>query len=160
MTGVQTCALPISDFREMRRATGAMRMAFNVKGVKKAVDVTEFLQQEIWKPLTLATGGYIMRNMMDAQTRIAMSGLKGFFLHPMDYIMWATHRKGIEDIAGKEWMVRDELGNITKNWADEQTQFAQTMEDGVYRWLEDPADRKSTRLNSSHIPLSRMPSSA
>ena len=26
-------------------------------------------------------------------------------------------------------------------------------------WLEAP-DRKSTRLNSSHIPLSRMPSSA
>ena len=25
---------------------------------------------------------------------------------------------------------------------------------------EDDADRKSTRLNSSHIPLSRMPSSA
>ena len=28
------------------------------------------------------------------------------------------------------------------------------------RWLGLPIDRKSTRLNSSHIPLSRMPSSA
>ena len=30
------------------------------------------------------------------------------------------------------------------------------------QWLQDttPIDRKSTRLNSSHIPLSRMPSSA
>ena len=28
------------------------------------------------------------------------------------------------------------------------------------RLLDTPADRKSTRLNSSHIPLSRMPSSA
>ena len=28
---------------------------------------------------------------------------------------------------------------------------------GVYRYM---LDRKSTRLNSSHIPLSRMPSSA
>ena len=27
-------------------------------------------------------------------------------------------------------------------------------------WETAPADRKSTRLNSSHIPLSRMPSSA
>ena len=26
--------------------------------------------------------------------------------------------------------------------------------------IENPPDRKSTRLNSSHIPLSRMPSSA
>ena len=41
----------------------------------------------------------------------------------------------------------------------------------VHRWMDNPAnrkinqeyssgDRKSTRLNSSHIPLSRMPSSA
>ena len=36
---------------------------------------------------------------------------------------------------------------------------------GLYAWqrgeaLGVPQDRKSTRLNSSHIPLSRMPSSA
>ena len=30
----------------------------------------------------------------------------------------------------------------------------------VQFWLEQNVDRKSTRLNSSHIPLSRMPSSA
>ena len=30
----------------------------------------------------------------------------------------------------------------------------------VQAWQEVPIDRKSTRLNSSHIPLSRMPSSA
>mgnify|MGYP003342957024 CR=1 FL=1 len=34
--------------------------------------------------------------------------------------------------------------------------LAQRQNDGVL----DPLDRKSTRLNSSHIPLSRMPSSA
>ena len=28
------------------------------------------------------------------------------------------------------------------------------------KWNKEKADRKSTRLNSSHIPLSRMPSSA
>ena len=32
--------------------------------------------------------------------------------------------------------------------------------DGHERMLLDALDRKSTRLNSSHIPLSRMPSSA
>ena len=31
---------------------------------------------------------------------------------------------------------------------------------GVRVGIEAPADRKSTRLNSSHITLSRMPSSA
>ena len=32
--------------------------------------------------------------------------------------------------------------------------------DAVFRGLHTLKDRKSTRLNSSHIPLSRMPSSA
>ena len=32
--------------------------------------------------------------------------------------------------------------------------------DLAFRGILDPGDRKSTRLNSSHIPLSRMPSSA
>ena len=41
-------------------------------------------------------------------------------------------------------------GAITQEEADKR--FA--------AWLEEKADRKSTRLNSSHIPLSRMPSSA
>ena len=38
----------------------------------------------------------------------------------------------------------------TKTWADI----------GIIAWLVDAADRKSTRLNSSHIQKSRMPSSA
>ena len=33
-------------------------------------------------------------------------------------------------------------------------------EQGISAELSDFLDRKSTRLNSSHIPLSRMPSSA
>ena len=35
----------------------------------------------------------------------------------------------------------------------------QTLDDGTL-WREDGLDRKSTRLNSSHIQKSRMPSSA
>ena len=34
------------------------------------------------------------------------------------------------------------------------------LNNAVFRGVEAPLDRKSTRLNSSHIPLSRMPSSA
>ena len=30
----------------------------------------------------------------------------------------------------------------------------------VYHWIHDSIDRKSTRLNSSHLEQSRMPSSA
>ena len=39
-------------------------------------------------------------------------------------------------------------------------QFNVPVPNGIPAFSVDEADRKSTRLNSSHIPLSRMPSSA
>ena len=39
-------------------------------------------------------------------------------------------------------------------------QFADSLRDHIRSWTIPGLDRKSTRLNSSHIPLSRMPSSA
>ncbi|MBM4224613.1 MAG: hypothetical protein FJ167_07440, partial [Gammaproteobacteria bacterium] len=45
----------------MRVRTGEERAAF------KAIDV---LQNQIWKPLTLMTGGYVVRNSLDAQVRM------------------------------------------------------------------------------------------
>ena len=38
--------------------------------------------------------------------------------------------------------------------------FSILFDGGLAWYLSNPLDRKSTRLNSSHIPLSRMPSSA
>ena len=61
----------------MRVRTGEERAAF------KAIDV---LQNQIWKPLTLMTGGYVVRNSLDAQVRMAFSGLPSVFTHPFEYI--------------------------------------------------------------------------
>jgi len=61
----------------MRVRTGEERAAF------KAIDV---LQNSIWKPLTLMTGGYVVRNSLDAQVRMAFSGLPSVFTHPFEYI--------------------------------------------------------------------------
>ena len=47
-----------------------------------------------------------------------------------------------------------EVGGVTKEEA--QNIIAKRVEE----LRKNPVDRKSTRLNSSHIPLSRMPSSA
>ena len=49
------------------------------------------------------------------------------------------------------------IGSIVRSlWAWEDTNIAKHLAVGA----ESSLDRKSTRLNSSHIPLSRMPSSA
>ena len=52
-----------------------------------------------------------------------------------------THQNGLMGLCHRGW----ELNGNTKHLAE-------------YLW--ESGDRKSTRLNSSHIPLSRMPSSA
>lgn len=61
----------------MRVRTGEERAAF------KAIDL---LQTQIWKPLTLMTGGYVVRNSLDAQVRMAFSGLPSAFTHPIEYM--------------------------------------------------------------------------
>jgi hypothetical protein len=61
----------------MRVRTGEERAGL------KAVDV---LQNSIWKPLTLMTGGYVVRNSLDAQVRMAFSSLPSVFTHPFEYI--------------------------------------------------------------------------
>ena len=48
--------------------------------------ILDAFQNAIWKPLNLATIGYIMRNSMDAQLRMAIGGKTGFFSHPGEYI--------------------------------------------------------------------------
>jgi hypothetical protein len=59
----------------------------------------ELLQQRVWKLTTLATGGYIIRNMMDAQVRMATGGINQF-RHPIDYINAVMGRKYGESITG------------------------------------------------------------
>jgi len=50
------------------------------------IDVLDGLQNAIWKPLNLATIGYIMRNSIDAQVRMAIGGASGILNHPGEYI--------------------------------------------------------------------------
>lgn len=49
------------------------------------IAILDGLQNAIWKPLTLATIGYIVRNAMDAQLRMAIGGKTGIS-HPGEYI--------------------------------------------------------------------------
>lgn len=75
--GLQAQREALKQNVSMRVRTGEERAAF------KAIDV---LQNQIWKPLTLMTGGYVVRNSLDAQVRMAFSGLPSVFTHPFEYI--------------------------------------------------------------------------
>ena len=49
---------------------------------------------------------------------------------------------------------------LTSAWRRELIKTLEDLDDRILSLEEKLKDRKSTRLNSSHIPLSRMPSSA
>lgn len=53
---------------------------------RMSVALIDLMQNDLWKPLNLATGGYIVRNSLDAQFRMAMSDLPSLFSHPFEYI--------------------------------------------------------------------------
>ena len=57
---------------------------------RRAIDAIDFLQNKIWKPLNLATVGYVVRNGIDAQIRMAFGGARslvnGGVLHPLEFI--------------------------------------------------------------------------
>ena len=62
----------------------------------------ELLQSRVWKLTTLATGGYIVRNMMDAQVRMATGGINQF-RHPIDYINAVLGKKYGQSITGLDF---------------------------------------------------------
>ena len=90
--------------------------------------------------------------------RIGKDG-KVFYIHKfrtMVYNARDLQKKGVKDselITSIGWFLR-------KTFLDETLQLWDVFVGNMSLIGPRPIDRKSTRLNSSHIPLSRMPSSA
>lgn len=125
------------------RSSGGVIKGQALKGPSSAdpnvlLDMAEILQNSIWKPLTLATGGYMMRNMADAQLRIAMSGLDGFFTHPVRYIQWAVNTRGVGTLTG-EALDRKVL-QLADNWAAETDDFKEAMTFGSHSHSTNAVD--------------------
>jgi hypothetical protein len=138
----------LPDFRELRALTGKLAFARKSKTIDGVRILAEYTQNEIWKPLTLASGGYIMRNMMDAQTRMAMGGLANAFTDPVDMIMWITRRKGKFDILGNEF--DNAIGKEAAEFRPEFEKFYESLTYDIYRNMEDSslAKQKMVRTGS------------
>lgn len=132
----------LPDPRQVRRITANpfVRRAVSTKegDARGAIAITEWLQNEIWKPLALATGGYIMRNLFEGQVRLATVGKASFFRHPWEYIQFAMHKKAPTNVFGREW---DQLVlDTAAGFGDETDDFAEVMSRGVQANLKDPVE--------------------
>jgi hypothetical protein len=145
----------LPNFRKMRSLTAnpwVQRAVLNKSGEQRgALAWTEFYQNEIWKPLALATGGYVMRNMIDAQTRIAMNGLSGAFRHPQDFFLWVFNKKGAFDITGDKFNVT--VGDVAAGWDNEQREFAEAITFDLHKNLQDPVYAQEKAMKNNNFSL-------
>lgn len=82
------------------------------------VAIVKNFQEQIFRKLITATGGFSMRNLMEGQVSLALSQrpVTSIFRHPLEHMQWSAHnhalgkrigRKGIGDITGEEFSAVD-----------------------------------------------------
>ena len=137
----------LPDFRKVRALSenawmrGVLR---NAKGDEnKLLAAAEQLQNEIWKPAILATGGYIVRNMLDSHIRIAASGYSGFFSHPFQFMQIAMGKKFVGALTtpnGQPVRTFEDIGpTFGRQFIDDIIiQHEDAVSSTVYRHLQDP----------------------
>jgi hypothetical protein len=152
----------LPDFRRLRALAGNPWLTRSGKTgqQRKAAAIAEYVQQDIWKPLALATGGYMIRNMLDAQTRMTMGGFSSVWRHPQDFIMWAMRKKGGFDIAGKDFGGAIEKGLkikdvdlLTASANKEQKNFWNALTFDLHKNLRDPSYAESRLYRNGSFDL-------
>lgn len=74
--------------------------------------IMELYQSYLWKPFALMTGGYAVRNAIDAQVRMTFGGEASVMSHPLEYISMVLGRDAWEGAGlGAVSKRRDLLGN-------------------------------------------------
>ena len=74
------------------------------------ITAVEFWQNELWRPVTLATGGYSLRNLTEASFMYSFApGVRGGVFHPVHWIQTAMYKRYRGDIRGQRF---DEIADM------------------------------------------------
>ena len=142
----------LPDYRKLRALTSnpflkkalkTDKILRNKKGEQRTLlAVAEELQQEVWKPMILATGGYVVRNMIDSHIRMAAKGYQNFFTHPFQFIQTVMGSRFVGPLTGGEGkaltfetaLTDDVSGGVKKVLKD----YQDITNKSVYQHLQDP----------------------
>jgi hypothetical protein len=119
----------------------------------------QFIQDKVWRSLILMTGGYGLRNLLEGQVSLALSGkdATSVFRHPLQHLMWSTktkRRRGVGDVFGE--VFDEESGLATMR------EFQKASGNALRSHYSDPADmfRRGKRVgqwrtvkNSDGLPV-------
>ena len=169
MTGVQTCALPICDgvvgFERSNLAAGQYSVIISDPAVSNCVSIMVVNVESENSNMTAAVN--ITRKATcgapNGSAAITVTGGSGNYSYSWGANAVKNYLKaGVYDVA----VIDNTTGCkiiATVNMSEETTTTASILINNkvIYTKCDGEAkDRKSTRLNSSHLRLSRMPSSA
>jgi hypothetical protein len=84
--------------------------------------ILDHAANKVWKPITLANPGYLMRNIIDGQTRLWMGyeDTYSLFNRPWRYLKVVRGKAGVEDILNKP-MTREQLEALAGKTLQELT---------------------------------------
>jgi hypothetical protein len=159
----------LPDYRKFRAITGnkVLRHALRTKdGRERAlIAASEQLQQEVWKPMVLATGGYIVRNLIDSHIRIGARGYESFFTHPFHFIQTVMGRRYVGPLTGKmdptganvAVTFEEALDDVTGALNDIFGGYKESVQRSVYQHLQDPLAANESMFRSENFTkVSRM----
>ena len=153
----------LPDYRKFRAITGnkVLRYALRTKdGRERAlIGAAEQLQQEVWKPMVLATGGYIVRNMIDSHIRIGAKGYESFFTHPFHFLQTVLGRRYVGTLTGKmdetganvaatfEEAFDDVTGTLSGIFGD----YKEAVQRNIYQNQKDPLGMNEQMFRSENF---------
>jgi hypothetical protein len=106
---------------------GALRMPF------AALD---FVQEQVWRKYITTTIGNFVRNTVDSQISLALSGKTGtsLFYHPFHWMSYVNHEVGQETLTGKSWKIPGSVDNIDESLSD----YKSVLGSQVSAYYKDP----------------------
>jgi len=117
-------------------------------GKQGASIIAEVFQNDIWKPYALSTFGFMFRNTMDAQLRIALDGT---LRHPIDYMMVAMRRAGLGTLGPQGARFKDVDDEF--NAANELFEYVNSVKNNVYKWVGRPEDNLRRLVKNKGVDI-------
>jgi hypothetical protein len=157
----------VPDPRQVRRLTNNYNWLWvknkkdpNLKSLDKAgqlrmpFSAASSFQEQVWRKYITATIGNFVRNTVDSQISIALSGKTGVspFYHPFHWMSFVNHKVGQGTVTGKQW---DVIGSV-ENIGDELVDYRNVTGDGLTAYYKDTLAlrRRATRIGQ-FVPYER-----
>lgn len=93
-------------------------------------------QEQVWRKYITTTIGNFVRNTVDSQISIALSGKTGTspFMHPFEWMSFVRHNRGKGDFLGQNW---DQIGSV-ENLGAALLDYRAATGDIVSAYYKDP----------------------